>query len=291
MIITQLTGGLGNQLFQYAAAKALSSRRNSRLYIDDNYYKRAEIGNDTHRSYGLDSFKIGDPTLSLPLTNLMRYLRDDIRLQRMDKLIAKATKTTIINESNYGEKSSNHNIYMTGYYQSQKYFQDQNDNIRSNLKFQDKITLTSRSRYPSINGKNSVAIHIRRGDYLQDKQVANLPTLTTRYYQNAIEYLSAKVSSPTYYIFSDDINWCKSNISKLISSKEIAYVDDSSYDDPASDMQLMSMCDHVITANSSFSWWGAWLNNNENKIVIALKNWFRDNHSNSEIVPHAWVRL
>jgi hypothetical protein len=134
-----------------------------------------------------------------------------------------------------------------------------------------------------INTTNSVSIHVRRGDYANHP---NIGILDISYYQKAVIYMTKYIENPIFYIFSNDIEWCKENF--MFIDKKII-IDKTNNE--IEDMILMKNCNHNIIANSSFSWWGAWLNNNDNKIVIAPKKWMAENPNNYKWVPDNWVEI
>lgn len=169
---------------------------------------------------------------------------------------------------------------LTGYYQTEKYFLHIEDHVRELLTFKPEIQQAADKLFPNVNG-STIAIHIRRGDYVYQQQFH--PTCTPEYYLQAASLF--EVENPHYIIFSDDVDYCKGLFAE---SENVLYIDNK---DPYIDLCLMSMCDHNIIANSSFSWWGAWLNNNPNKKVIAPKQWFGSayNHNTKDLYCNNWI--
>jgi len=256
MIISKLMGGLGNQLFQWAYAKSLSIDHNVEFFLDLSFYNFQT--NVTKRYYELKKFpNISAPILNRNVNNLS-HIRDDFHFKKL----------------NY---DNNKSYYLDGYWQSEKYFLNNKDIIKKELqpseKFYEKIS--------NINLKNSISLHVRRGDYLNVQHTHPIQTL--EYYTKAIENIG---SYDNLYVFSDDIVWCKSNL-KFGNINFIEGLDN------IEDLWFMSLCTNNIIANSSFSWWGAWLNNNPEKKVIAPKNWFGQyaNINSSDIVPETWILL
>ena len=137
-----------------------------------------------------------------------------------------------------------------------------------------------------IENSNAVSIHVRRGDYLYNQDMY-VDLCSTEYYERAIRYICERVDMPSFFVFSDDINWCKQRFDEI--DRRILYIDNGNYS-PYDDLQLMSLCQHNIIANSSFSWWGAWLNENKDKIVVAPNQWTKT-HRNVDIVGRGWVKI
>jgi Glycosyl transferase family 11 len=178
---------------------------------------------------------------------------------------------------------------LDGYWQSEKYFIDCSKLIRKDFTFKNELDSYNLKLKSKIDKTNSVSIHIRRGDY-----VNNLNTNATHglcsidYYIKAVNYITERIESPYFFVFSDDIEWAKKNIMLNFPCQFISHnIGSKSY----LDMQLMSLCKHNVIANSSFSWWGAWLNSNDNKIVIAPRKWFAVNTDICDLIPSNWISL
>lgn len=290
MIITKISGGLGNQMFQYATGRAASLRTNTVLKLDIGSYADDKFG----RHYSLDIFNIR-AKLATPLEiNKLKpsgnfLVNESPRLHRM---VARLTKTYVNEEFRKGEIPWNvHHLYLDGYWQSEKYFANYSRQIHDDFKVKLHPSSRMTSYLEKIKSSNSVAIHIRRGDYVKIARIKQaVGVCGVNYYQRAIRFISEQVNNPVFYIFSepDGLKWTKT---RLKIKYPIVYVNGKDYED----LQLMSSCKHVITANSSFSWWGAWLNRNPKKIVIAPSPWFTwfkvsvsDYHS---AVPVGWIEF
>ena len=140
-----------------------------------------------------------------------------------------------------------------------------------------------------IKSTEAVAVHFRRGDYTKKRVADKYGSCSVEYYKNAVEYIAEKYPNPEIFFFSDDIEWVKEN---LKFPYNCSYVANNTGDKSFEDLRLMSCCKHNVIANSSFSWWGAWLNNNKDKIVVAPKKWLQDSSfAQDDIVPKAWIRL
>ena len=256
MIITKLQGGLGNQLFQWAYGKALAVKHNTSLFLDASFYYN-QTGN-TPRVYELDKFP---------------------NLIYQDSYIDAKETISVVDNFNYGELlyNENYNYFLNGFWQSEKYFLNTSELIREQLQPTTEILEKLKKQ---INGK-SVSLHVRRTDYVTSNGFH--PVQTVEYYNKAIETIG---SYDQILVFSDDINWCKENLNY----KNVLFVENQ---DNVEDMWLMSLCDHNIIANSSFSWWGAWLNKNKDKIVVTPKNWFgsQSNLNDLDITPVNWIKI
>lgn len=280
MITVRLIGGLGNQMFQYAAARALAQRHNTKVILDLTWFDQKFDKNTTPRHYELDAFNLD--TTSIKYTGTFPQ-----------KVIRKLLQPSIYNEphfhfSNRFEKLPN-NIRLEGYFQSEKYFK----NIRSTL-LEDFTWCTPASSQNQkllnaiMSDDQSVSVHVRRGDYITNKSAKSFHGLTPiQYYKKAMAIMASKIKSPNLYIFSDDPKWCKSN---LRFDHPTVYISHNTQG--VEDMRLMKSCRHNIIANSSFSWWGAWLNENNQKIVIGPKAWFAHKESDTkDIIPKTWLEI
>jgi len=257
MIVTKLQGGLGNQIFQWAYAKSLEIQHQVPMMLDLSYFYR-DNGTDTKRNFCLDKF----PNLKFNIFN------------------SSGNFINVSDDSYFRELKidSNYNYYLNGFWQNQKYFEDNKFEILKELSPSDvilkKLTLT-----PFID-KNVVSLHVRRTDYVTSNGYH--PVQSIEYYKKALDIIG---EYDCIFVFSDDIRWCKDNLT----FNNMIFIE--GFDD-VEDLWLMSMCKNNIIANSSFSWWGAWLNQNENKKVILPKKWFADyvyyDPNNS---PPDWIRL
>ncbi|WP_150465918.1 alpha-1,2-fucosyltransferase [Francisella sp. SYW-2] len=284
MIIVKLTGGLGNQMFQYAFYKALQTQIKSDVYIDITGFK----GYKLHNGYELsDVFELFDGNFSN--TKIMKKLFGiAYYLGKFNKRFLTFSKK-YITQKDFGYSESYFSVrscYLNGYWQSEKYFVSIGKDIRKLFEFK-KLDSNNQNIIAGLQQSYSlVSIHIRRGDYVNHPLHGNVCDLN--YYNEAIKYISNKISNVQFLVFSDDIQWCKQNL-KLTNA---VYVTGNKGKNSYKDMQIMSLCNHNIIANSSFSWWGAWLNQNSNKIVIAPKKWFSDDRINQrDICPISWVRI
>ncbi|WP_428024388.1 alpha-1,2-fucosyltransferase [Arcobacter sp.] len=273
MIVINLKGGLGNQMFQYAFAYAFAKKFNSNLLLSTNYFKH-----DLIRSYQLYNFN---------LTYNKLINQDDLNFL--------SNNFFLYEEKNfcYSEiKLQKSNIIFDGYFQSENYFKDYRKEILNEFKLSTTLCLKSKKYLNIINNSPiAVSIHIRRGDYISNEKTnAFHGTCDLNYYNKSINYILSekKERNVIFFIFSDDITWCKENFTFL--SKKIFVQLPNNFEHE--ELYLMSQCKHNIIANSTFSWWAAWLNENKNKIIIAPNKWFNDKSMNDkDLIPKEWKKM
>lgn len=285
MIKVELNGGLGNQMFQYACGRALSYKLNTNLELNFVYYQGS-----TKRLYELDCFNLTD--------NILVNKAEEQR--NLSSLLLRLIKQYILKSDNlFIEKSHAYDanifklsdgFFIKGYWQNEKYIKDIEDVIRKDFTFKYKPNKKNRELLDLIKKTNSVSVHVRRSDYVKDPKTNEYHGICSLdYYQKVIGIIGRKVMKPHFFVFSDDITWCKDNL-KL--GKDTVYVDNNKGPKSFEDMRLMSNCKHHIIANSSFSWWGAWLNPRKDKIVIAPKKWFNDpTVSTRDLIPEKWQKI
>jgi hypothetical protein len=292
MVISWIQGGIGNQMFQYAAGRALSLLSGQPLYLDLQDYKKYTL----HHGYQLDTiFNLDVEIADVKVLNSVLGFRNQFLIKKLIKRpffkFMRGSRFVIEPHFQYWPKikSFSMDVYMHGYWQSEKYFQEVNDIIRADFQFHRPLDAKNALLINEVQGNSSVSVHIRRGDYLSDIKTSKIMNVCSlEYYQNALSFMCSRVVDPTFYIFSDDIEWAKANLA--LPSKSF-FVDHNVGIDSYKDMQLMSGCKHHIIANSSFSWWGAWLSANADKLVIAPRTWFVNHHSDRDLIPEKWVRL
>lgn len=290
MIVVKLVGGLGNQMFEYAAAKGLAARLGVELKLDKAWFAQIAPG-DTPRHYELDSFKLKQDFL-----DFKPFFAGDNLVSRAKALVAPAfgrKALKLYKEPHYHYSvnllKQQNNTYLDGYFQSEKYFAHIRKELLDDFTWAKPTTGKNKKLLDVIaTDENSVSIHVRRGDYVSNENAAEFHGLRgVDYYKAATKIVEKSVKTPNYYVFSDEPDWCKENLRFKHST---TYIDWNT--DGAEDMRLMKSCRHNVLANSSFSWWGAWLNTNENKTVIAPKQWFNDPSINiNDVVPESWQRI
>lgn len=278
MIITQLNGGLGNQMFQYAAGRVLSKKYNTSLFIDKTLFN-LDI-EQTPRQYRIDAYNISAKGLvfhSILAKALNRILLD--------------SWINIYHENSYEYDSGfsllKNNTKLIGYWQSYRYTNLIRNQLIADFTLKNKVLSQKINHIYSIaKNENSVSLHVRRGDYITNTQASEiLGTLPLSYYQAATNYIKKHVKNPQYIIFSDDINWSRNNLKTLLPSSSI-YCHESEL----IDLDIMTKTRHNIIANSSYSWWGAYLGDKVN--VIAPKRWFKTSTINSkDLIPPTWIQI
>ena len=299
-MIVNLKGRLGNQMFQYAAAKSLALNNETELLIDTSFLEdRSEKDNFTFRDFELNVFKINDDVINrIQLEIFLKKVKkfDKLKLNSINQRFFKNKFSfhKIINENSFTQNIDvfnliSNNTLLEGYWQSENYFISYQNIIRELFNFNDCIV--NKNLQLEVFQNNSVSVHIRRGDYANNKVINSVHGLCTiQYYIQAFEIISSKVKNPTFYIFSDDMEWTKKSLNFLNHKYKLTYIDQNLIN-PSGDMKLMSNCKHNIIANSSFSWWGAWLNGKSDKIVISPSEWTKNNSSNPQLIPKTWFRI
>jgi hypothetical protein len=282
MIIIRLNGGLANQMFQYAFGRAYSINNSLEFKLDISEYETYKL-----RNYSLNNLDVtADIADRKEINTMMGFNRVQNYFKRKLGLKIKVNNNYVKEKFYHFDESAllyNDNKYFDGYWQSYKYFQ----NIRDILLKELNVSNFNNPLLKSISDSESVSVHIRRGDYVSNAVTAEFHgILGIDYYKRAMEIIEDKVKKPVYFFFSDDINWVKENIH---SNFESVYVENNK---DYEDLIFMKRCSHNIIANSSFSWWGAWLNENSSKMVVAPQRWFADGTINTDdLIPPEWIRV
>ena len=290
MICIKLQGGLGNQLFQYAVALALADFHQTTVGLDLRFLKNQDAGQKhTLRHFALDLFSIPYEHLTF-WDEVALALRPFPFQNTVQKMLGSLNKWTIYDEATllYNHdirQETSKNSYLTGYFQSEYYFNTIESKLRKVLQFE---FLIQNELSDKIGQTSSVSVHIRRGDYATNANLGLFHGLCSlQYYLKASRFIGSQQSDLHFFVFSDDIIWAKQNLRLPFPTHFIGGTD-------SEDLQLMSLCKYNIIANSSFSWWAAWLNNNPAKIVVAPERWFADKKAEGEsstIVPETWIKI
>ncbi len=296
MIIVRLSGGMGNQMFQYSLGRALSIKYNVPLRLDTTFIEhRIKMPNIlrpnfSFRNFDLDVFNI-QAEIATP-QDISFWNRPILSGKIMLIIDAVLRKLAVFKgwekSMNFNEKilSLGPNAYLQGFWQSQKYFENIADEIRHDFTLKDPVSVATQDLISEIKNTESVCVHLRRthggGSYHTKYDMD--------YYDNGIKYISDKKKIDKIFVFSDDIEWCKENIKfdfpTFFAGKEYAGKKGEG------DLFLMSNCKNFIIPNSTFSWWGAWLSTSSDKIVICPKSWYSDNSINTDdLIPESWVRI
>lgn len=291
-LCVRIFGGLGNQMFQYAAAFAQARRLNVDLALHVISTKRLE-----HASFGLDIFpltaSLWDPEEGTAVSKQIRLLERLGRKSRKARLGGNWPGPSFAHESltvSQGLQKVEAGTYLLGYFQSEDYFSDHDDAVREQFCLDHITPQCNADSLAVVDQKNSVSVHIRRGDYLNDPKVLKIHGIMEDDYYEAGRKLMQKMAPDAHFcIFSDDQteaekltkNWSNTTLMPEAPREQ--------------DLLLMSRCHHHIVANSSFSWWGAWLNAKQNKQVIAPRRWFTRNHMQTtyidDICPKGWLLI
>lgn len=293
MICFRMDGGLGNQMFQYAAARSLALKRGTSSLLDITGF----ADYDSHQGFELG--RVFDCAAEIAterdLRNILGWQHSSFALRQLTHpRLARLRCKELIVEPHFQYWGGLNDVvpesYLVGYWQSEKYFSDVETQIRQDFTFRIPMNGENSAVAAQISSVNAVSLHVRRGDYVSNAKAAATHGLCTiDYFQEAIKYISSKTSSPHFFVFSDDISWVKCNLHIDYSHQ---YIDHNYGSQSYNDMRLMSLCKHHIIANSSFSWWGAWLNSSSNKLVITPKNWFAGRGKNtSDLIPSAWIPI
>lgn len=290
MIITRLIGGLGNQLFQYAAARHLSEIHRTTLKLDISGFETYKL-----HKYSLGHFNIQENFATLEEITALTVRRQGIVERVLNRILHRPPKPapTYVQEKHFHFDPEIPNlpdgVYLDGYWQSEKYFADIADILRQEFTVKTLPAGKDKELAEWMASCESVSLHIRRGSYLYPPYNAVHGICSLDYYFSCVEYLTQTVKHPHFFIFSDEPKWVHDNL-KL--PYPTTYVDHNSADRDYEDLRLMSLCRHNIIANSSFSWWGAWLNGNLDKLVVAPRGWLMDtSHNISDILPDAWIKV
>jgi hypothetical protein len=290
MVITRLVGGLGNQMFQYAFGRKMALKNNDILKIDTSALgKEKKVKGGFVREYQLNVFNIEE---NFATSEESEKLRNPYGI--FSKILRKF-RTKILKE-NYVDfvpslLNKKGNFLLDGFFQCEKYFKDIRETLIKDFTFKNGVLSNKVKEFEqSLNNKeNSVFLHVRRTDYLVFKGNQKYWGICEpEYYYQAIEHISKQVGDINLFIFSDDIKWVKENLKFNFPA---TYVSEMNFKDHE-EMYLMSKCDHGIIANSSFSWWGAWLNTNSKRIIVAPTTWVKPEvKGHTDIIPDSWIKI
>jgi hypothetical protein len=320
MIIVQLKGGLGNQFFQYATAYALAKKQKTILLYDTLLLKERD-----YRKLGISKFDISAKKASLiqllfadwnyiwiVLYRIFKwstylYFRHKRQVDLYESYFKRVLRPlqvldtdqlrfrSIVSERFFHfdenllqEKSP---LMLFGYWLNERYFNEVRSDLLKEFNLRDPLSSKSKIYLKQIHSCNSVSLHIRRGDFLSSDHSSIFISIPLHYYFKALEYFTTIVYNPVFFIFSDDIDWVKSNLSASKFMKIFVEYEDE-FDSTYEEFYLMSQCKHNITANSSFSWWAAWVNNNPKKIVVTPSVWYNlPSHQTDSMIPDSWTKL
>jgi hypothetical protein len=257
-----IKGGLGNQMFQYAYGRNLELA-GKKIIFNISFLDKNKLEINYKRNFKLENFRIE--------TRAQFSNREQLIIRLFNKVLMKL------------------GLKEYGYWQGEKYFKEIELYIRKEFTLKKPLDSKFDNIIKQIDGAPSVSIHVRRGDYVNDPKTRVVHNVCgLEYYRRAINIIKAQVNNPTFFVFSDDIDWVRENLPIDYPSYHVSNLEGEDYEE----LILMSKCKHNIIANSTFSWWGAWLNQNPNKIVIAPKQWFTNKTSNEiNILPKDWLQI
>ncbi|MEY8214477.1 MAG: alpha-1,2-fucosyltransferase [Colwellia sp.] len=282
MVRIKIIGGLGNQMFQYAAAKSLAVHNNEGLVADISAFKK----------YNVHPLRLNELNCDCEFEFKNSIFFKALEVPFISRLLSKFSSLfNVYIDSVFFELSST--ASLVGYFQTEKYFSSIREVLLKNFTLKEPLREHDSLIEKAIIKTNSVSVHIRRGDYITNPSAnAVHGTCDQEYFNRALKYLKERdvlLADTVLFIFSDDILWCKNNLGFDIKTTFV----DADASRPEVDIHLMSKCKHNIISNSTFSWWGAWLNINLDKIVVAPSQWFSPDsgHDYSDIVPSSWHKI
>jgi hypothetical protein len=289
MIITRLIGGLGNQLFQYAVARNLAHIHKTSIKVDITPFETYKL-----HEYSLDQFKIHESIAST--RNIARLKNPTIR----ERIKAKIRHRKPVPPVSYIREKQFHfnpdilklpdNVYLEGYWQSPKYFLNILDILRDEFTPRKSPEGKDLEILKKIKNTNSISIHMRRGDYVNNPITQEYHGVCDiDYYKSCIKLIVDQVTDPHFFLFSDDPEW---SIKNLHIDYNLTAVTHNDAKKNFEDLRLMTHCNHQIIANSSFSWWAAMMNTNQDKIIYAPQNWFKNSKNDTrDLLPLNWNRI
>jgi hypothetical protein len=284
MVIMRIVGGLGNQMFQYALGKKLAVSRGYDLRLDKSSFA-------VYRDHNYELDKLKTVEIMAPEKIYEWSRTQGRRLYWLVNLFKRRPRMNFVTErglpfdARYLDVSDD--SYLDGYWQTERYFSDIREVLLKEFEPKSMSAGALQLAEEISSDKCAISVHVRRGDYVSNAGANQVHgTCDPDYYDRAVAHLEGLGLQPTFYVFSDDIAWAKAN---LLVGKSAKFIDGyKNYED----MRLMSLCRHNIIANSSFSWWGAWLNNHLDKIVIAPSRWFRKEGMDArDIIPSSWLKI
>ncbi|MGQ9492108.1 MAG: alpha-1,2-fucosyltransferase [Anaerolineae bacterium] len=293
MVIVKLIGGLGNQMFQYAAGRALALHHRTPLKLDISGFAEYRL-----RTYRLHHFRIqaelATPREVAHVTGMDRtglWKRVFWRIQHWMPYYRRCTfQEDTLRPYDPNIWRTPRDVYLDGYWQSEKYFADVADIIRREFQLKEEPSASSRAVANRMHDCQAISLHVRRGDYVSNPRTHRVHGVCSlEYYRRCIAFIVERVERPTFFVFSDDMAWTREHVPI---EGLVEYVTHNGAERDYEDLWLMSQCRHHILANSSFSWWGAWLNPNPDKLVLAPQRWFNDSTLNTrDLLPEGWIAL
>jgi Glycosyl transferase family 11 len=292
MIIVKLMGGLGNQMFQYAFGRYLAEKHRAELKLDTRFLldRTPRKGHRIFRNYDLDIFRVQENfATEQEVFHLSQRSKNPFLDKVLNKILGLKRSYLLEPHFHFSETAYNapDNIYLAGYWQAEKYFAPVQTIIREDFTYKNEMSIPAKDLLAQIKSTNSVCVNVRRGDFVTNPFHG---AFGVNYFQQADKIIRQKIADPAYFIFSDDIEWCKENLQFLAPSVFVTHrFAGEKFQDY---LRLMSACNHFIIPNSSFAWWAVWLNEHRDKIVIAPEKWFNDpRYDTKDLAPSGWIRI
>lgn len=293
MIIVKLMGGLGNQMFQYAFGKYLAIKNNTELKLDTSFLldRSPKKEHFVYRDYDLSIFNIDVPfATEEEVISYTKRTSNPFLEKILTKVLGTKKSYTKDMELHFLAKHLNapKDSYLEGYWQSEKYFEEISDILKQNdFSFKTPLMSNSKELNQKIEAANAVCINVRRGDFVTNSFHG---AMGVDYYAQAEKILLDKYSDVEFFVFSDEIDWCKENLKFDVPTTYVSHeYAGKKFQDY---LRLMAACKHFIIPNSSFAWWAVWLCSNDDKMVIAPKKWINDpNNSMNDLIPSSWIRI
>ncbi len=295
MIVVRLMGGLGNQMFQYALGRRLACEQKVPLKLDLSWFEANKTtAIEMPRDFALDGWQIEAAiATSEDLAQFQMKRSVETRLRCFFSFITKKSSKILFERGfafDEGVLRARAPVFLEGYWQSEKYFRSIETILRNDFSLSTPLCVHSIPLLERIGQCTAVSVHVRRGDYISNSSTnAYHGACSIEYYRKAAGLIAERVASPHFFVFSDEPGWAKKN---LTFSWPVTYVEHEESCSDHQDIWIMSRCSHHIIANSSFSWWGAWLSSFKKKVVVAPRRWFRKSSiDTSDLIPPEWLRV
>lgn len=273
-------------MFQYAIAKAISIKNLDNFKLDVSFYPKQDLRKYELHHFNIEEFIASKSEINKFCGNINILFQIKRKLGFKTKRPASyysEAKTSVFDQNVFHYVND---IYLDGYWQNEEYFKAIRGTLINEFTLKKSMSFDAKNYISNIYNSQSVSLHVRRSDYVSNIHTNKVHGICKiNYYKKAINYVSKNISNPVFYIFSDDLCWCKENFNFL---RNKVFVFDTK--SAVEDFELLKSCKHNIIANSSFSWWAGWLNTNTDKIVICPRNWFNDRHTISPACGQ-WVKI
>jgi hypothetical protein len=283
IVIMRIMGGLASQMHKYGIGRSLADQHKCDFLLDLTWFEK-QNAEDTTRDFLLDKFNTRFLVASSATINELKT--GEIK-RKISSIVRKfGFKDGLIKKSHYIRSNTSINVfnvipsaYIEGEWFGGQMINEYRDNLLNDFSLRNELSQPASLVLNNIRESESVAIHVRRGDLVSNSKAASFHCLTNaEYYKSAIDYVKKKLANPRFFVFSDDIEWAKENLAEFLENP--LFVHENM---PHEDIHLIKSCHHQIIANSGFGWFGAWLNSNQNKTLVAPKAWVNNSNLNEEI--------